>query len=82
MSMRRNSKSIRVRCRDITDLGLQMLQDAEDEEEGLERLNAFRSEIEAARDTLDAILSELDEADELEANARSRTPPIVSRRSS
>lgn len=82
MITRRNSKSLRVRCRDVADLGTLVMRQAQDDEAGLERLAAFEDEIRSARDALDAILTELDEAEDLEANVQPRTPPIVTRRTS
>lgn len=77
---RRNSISLRTNCRNVRDLVLTALED--NDRQTLERLAAFEDEIRSARDALDAILGELDEADDLEANVQTRTPPIVSRRTS
>lgn len=82
MSARLNSRNLRVTCRNAVDKSLQALQDAEEDDEGLVRLAAFEDEIRSARDALDAILTELDEAEDLEANVQPRTPPIVTRRTS
>lgn len=88
MPTRRNSIGLRVNARNLNRLlrmYLRALQDDE-QDDGLERLANFRSELEAARDNLDAVLDALEEGVEegdaaARGNLQARTPGVVTRES-
>lgn len=88
MLTRRNRISLRTHARNVSEycrMAIRGAQDDDEEDDGLERLAGFRSELEAARDNLDAVLDALDEAVEGDGAAREnvqpRTPSIVTRES-